>query len=249
MFKRTHHQRILGILHSLDAQWLLENRIWFGGGTAIALRFHEYRESLDIDFLCSDADGWRALRQKMLWAKDISSITQQPLTCVREPRTDHYATRTAIQIDDTVIKFEIVREARIQLEGEMDKVTGVPTLSNTCLFAEKLLANTDRGQDKATRSRDMIDLLVMAHYENGIPSDAWIQARQAYGDAVDRAFEASIDMISDHAWLERCTQDMHMDTRYIDVIQHEVRLWSMDRERTGVGDMQDARPGDYWLEP
>lgn len=245
MFKRTHHQRIVSILHSLDAQWLLENRIWFGGGTAIALRFNEYRESLDIDFLCSDVDGWRALRQKMLWAKDISSITQRHLTCVREPRTDHYATRTAIQIDDTIIKFEIVREARTHLEGGMDKVTGVPTLSNTCLFTEKLLANTDRGQDKATRSRDMIDLLVMAHYENGIPNDSWIQARQAYGNAVDRAFEASIDMISDHDWLERCTQDMRMDARYIDVIQHEVQLWSIVEERAHV---DDARPG-RWLEP
>jgi nucleotidyltransferase AbiEii toxin of type IV toxin-antitoxin system len=35
------------------------------GGTAIAFRYGEYRESLDLDFPVSDRDGYRALRQRI----------------------------------------------------------------------------------------------------------------------------------------------------------------------------------------
>jgi hypothetical protein len=36
---------------------------YFGGGTAMALRYGEYRESVDIDFLVSDLAGYREMRQ------------------------------------------------------------------------------------------------------------------------------------------------------------------------------------------
>ena len=57
MFERPHHQRIARVLESLDARLLLKNRCLFGGGTAIALAHGEYRESLDIDLICSSIDG------------------------------------------------------------------------------------------------------------------------------------------------------------------------------------------------
>jgi hypothetical protein len=57
MFKRPHHQRI--------AHVLAQHHCWFGGGTCIALRYGEYRESVDIDFLISDAAGYREIRQML----------------------------------------------------------------------------------------------------------------------------------------------------------------------------------------
>ena len=51
MFERPHHRRIATILQALDADALLANACLFGGGTAMALRFGEYRESVDIGFL------------------------------------------------------------------------------------------------------------------------------------------------------------------------------------------------------
>ncbi|MCW2313780.1 nucleotidyl transferase AbiEii/AbiGii toxin family protein [Rhodoferax antarcticus] len=54
MFERPHHQRIAQVLYALDAQLLRDKHCLFGGGTAIALRYGEYRESVDIDFLVSD---------------------------------------------------------------------------------------------------------------------------------------------------------------------------------------------------
>lgn len=57
MFERPHHQRIAHVLATLDADALRQHACLFGGGTCIALRYGEYRESVDIDFLVSDAQG------------------------------------------------------------------------------------------------------------------------------------------------------------------------------------------------
>ena len=51
------------MLERLDSELLLRQRCFFGGGTAIALGHGEYRESVDIDFICSSIAGYRELRQ------------------------------------------------------------------------------------------------------------------------------------------------------------------------------------------
>ena len=53
MFERAHHQRIGQILSLLNADLLRAHHCYFGGGTAIALRYGEYRESVDMDFMIS----------------------------------------------------------------------------------------------------------------------------------------------------------------------------------------------------
>ena len=50
MFERPHHRRIARILAALNGDLLREANCLFGGGTAMALRFGEYRESVDMDF-------------------------------------------------------------------------------------------------------------------------------------------------------------------------------------------------------
>lgn len=54
MFERRHHRQIAKLLRVLDGGKLLRFHCLFGGGTAMALRFGEYRESVDVDFLVSD---------------------------------------------------------------------------------------------------------------------------------------------------------------------------------------------------
>ena len=58
MFERPHHQRLAQVLLELDGPLLRENRCLFGGGTAMALRYGEYRESVDLDFLVSDVGSY-----------------------------------------------------------------------------------------------------------------------------------------------------------------------------------------------
>lgn len=64
-YERAHHQRIAQILSSLDPALLREHKCLFGGGTAITLRYGEYRESVDMDFLVSDLTCYRELRQML----------------------------------------------------------------------------------------------------------------------------------------------------------------------------------------
>ena len=99
MFKRLHHRYIARVLNALDAPLLLDNHCLFGGGTAIALRYGEYRESVDIDFLVSDIECYRNLRQFMKSPSGIVSIlreSSEKLELTRPVRADQQWTRSKI---------------------------------------------------------------------------------------------------------------------------------------------------------
>ncbi len=66
MFKRKHYLVIAEILRQLNGDLLRDHHCYFGGGTAIALSQEEYRESVDIDFLISDKDCYRELRNLLM---------------------------------------------------------------------------------------------------------------------------------------------------------------------------------------
>lgn len=214
-FERPHHQRIAHVLSALDGAALRQYGCLFGGGTCIALLYGEYRESVDIDFLVSDAAGYRALRQLLTGPNGLATITRpqaMPLVALREIRADQYGIRTQVQMDGQAIKFEIVREARIALEppGAGDAICGVSTLTRLDLAASKLLANSDRQADDGVFSRDVIDLAMM-----GLPLPtlraALAKAEQAYGDSIARDLGKAIDRLQNReGWLERCMQAMAM---------------------------------------
>jgi hypothetical protein len=162
--------------------------VLFRGDTAIALSLGEYRESVDVGFLCSSQVGYRLLR---------STVTHQSLVRIvggdaiysRDVRTDRYAIRVFLEIDGVPVRFEIVREGHLSLVGALDPALGVPVLSRTDLFATKLLANADSFLDEAAYGRDIIDLAMMSSRWGPIPDAAFAKARQAYGSGVDAALE------------------------------------------------------------
>lgn len=213
MFERPHHQRIAHVLAALDGDALLAHRCLFGGGTCIALRYGEYRESVDMDFLVSDAAGYRELRQRLTGPLGLNAIIRPgtlPLETVSEMRADQYGMRTRVRMDGHPIKFEIVREARIELElpGPGDAVCGVATLTPLDLAASKLLANSDRQADDGVFSRDVIDLAMM-NLRQPVLRAALAKAELAYGAAVARDLGKAIDRLqARHGWLERCMQAM-----------------------------------------
>ena len=214
-FERPHHQRIAHVLSALDGATLRQHGCLFGGGTCIALRYGEYRESVDIDFLVSDATGYRELRQLLTTPAGLAPVTHAhatPLVTVREVRADQYGIRTMVQMDGQSIKLEIVREARITLEPPTaaDAICGVSTLTRLDLATSKLLANSDRQADDGVFSRDVIDLAMM-----GLPLPvlraALAKAEQAYGASVARDLGKAIDRLQTRqGWLERCMQVMAM---------------------------------------
>ncbi len=77
MFERPHHQRIAQILLALNGPLLRNNRCLFSGGTVMALRYGEYRESVDIDFLVSDVGSYRTLRQLLTDPRGIMSLVRE----------------------------------------------------------------------------------------------------------------------------------------------------------------------------
>jgi hypothetical protein len=230
MYKRAHHQRIARVLGALDADLLRSHACLFGGGTCIALGHGEYRESVDIDFLISDPTGYRALRQRLTGHDGMAAITRSgaiPLVVLREIRADQYGIRTLLQVDGEAIKFEIVREARIQLEtpSDTDVLCGISTLTTVDLAASKLLANSDRYADDGVFSRDLIDLAMLG-LELPVLRHALSKAEAAYGSAVRRDLGMAIERLKSRPErLTRCMQAMGMD-------MPQVLLWQKIRVLT-----------------
>jgi len=214
LFERAHHRRIASVLEALDAPLLASNGCLFAGGTAMALRFGEYRESVDVDFLVSDGQGYRALRQRLTGREGIAAITRPgaALTQTRELRADQYGLRTMLAVDGAEIKFEIVLEARIELEppGEDDRLCGVCTLTPLDMATSKLLANSDRWRDGAVFSRDLIDLAMMAPPKK-LREQALAKAAQAYGASVEADLRAAIQALRERPGrLEHCMNALQM---------------------------------------
>lgn len=215
VFERPHHQGIAQVLGALDGQVLRASHCLFGGGTAIALRYGEFRESLDIDFLVSDIASYRSLRQLLTGVGGIAAIVREgvdPLMQVRQMRADQYGIRTVLRVADQMIKFEIVLEGRIRLAApaSTDKVCGIATLTPLDMATSKLLANSDRWGDDGVFSRDIIDLAMMKPSLTLLRQSV-AKAETAYGQAIRQDIEKALERLRNrHGWLERCMQAMAM---------------------------------------
>jgi hypothetical protein len=215
LFERDHHRRVARVLHALDARQLHAHQCLFGGGTALALRHGEYRESVDIDFLVSHREGYRALRQLMSGPTGIQAISRpgaEAIAQTREVRADQYGVRTMLRVDDVEIKFEIVLEGRITLDapGDSDLLCGVATLTPLDMAASKLLANSDRWRDDSVLSRDLIDLAMMMPSKH-LLREAIAKAEGAYGAAIQNDLRAAVQSLRERPHrMDHCMQAMRM---------------------------------------
>lgn len=186
------------VLQALEPQALAQRHCYFGGGTAMALRYGEYRESVDIDFVVAEIDSYRELRQLLGNANGLQPIVREgmKLELAREVRTDQYGIRTQVRAGESRIKFEIILEARIGLAApaDSDRICGVQTLAPIDFAAEKLLANADRWRDDSVYSRDVIDLSMM-QADRALLEAACVKAEKAYGDSVRRSLAQAVDLL------------------------------------------------------
>jgi hypothetical protein len=214
LFEREHHRDVALILQCLDPRVLATRHCYFGGGTAMALRYGEYRESVDIDFLVSDRQGYRELRQTLSGAQGLAALLRPGMRVelAREVRADQYGIRTQVRSGSALVKFEIVLEARIELAapGPHDQVCGVPTLSALDLAAEKLLANTDRWPDDSVFSRDLIDLAMQGPSLPMLRA-ACAKAEGAYGASIRGALADAVHALRSRPHrLEQCMKALSM---------------------------------------
>ena len=215
LFERAHHRDVALVLQSLDARVLSQRHCYFGGGTAIALRYGEYRESKDVDFVVSDLAGYRDLRQMLGNVRDFLPIAREgiEIELAREVRADQYGIRTHVRAGESMIKFEIVLEARIALAtpGDDDRVCGIQTLAPIDLAAEKLLANADRWADDSVYSRDVIDLAMM-RADRPLLEAACVKAEGAYGESVRSALSQAVDALdARRGRLDECMTALSID--------------------------------------
>jgi len=212
MFTRPHHQRIAKVLESLDADLLKQHHCLFAGGTAIALGYGEYRESVDMDFLVSDLSSYRYLRnlvreqglQALMKGTDAGQFQTSDI------RSDQYAIRTKVFVEGKPIKFEIVLEGRIGLAkpGKKDSILGVATLMKIDMAVSKLLANSDRGLDMGMHCRDVIDL-AMLNLSKSEFTAATTKADAAYGEVILKDLAKVIGILGEaNGLLERCMKAM-----------------------------------------
>lgn len=200
MFDRPQHQRIYKLLGALNAEFLLESNCYFGGSGAIVLSLAEYREASDVDFLCATQDGYRALRSAVT-PDSLGAIAGRHVQLAGPVHIGRYGFQADIAIDGIPVSFEVSREDRISLRGDLDLAFGVPILSREDLYAEKLLANADRYRDNEASARDIIDLAMLIDHWGNIPESAWRKARSAYGGVIDVAYCDAHRLVSDPDYL------------------------------------------------
>jgi hypothetical protein len=184
MFSRPHHQRIAKVLESLDGDLLKQHNCLFAGGTAIALRYGEYRESVDMDFLVSDLASYRYLRnlvreqglQALMRSNDFGQLQTSDI------RSDQYGIRTKVFVQGKPITLDMA--------------------------ASKLLANSDRGLDMGMHCRDVIDL-AMLNLSKTEFFEAATKSKAAYGEAILKDLSKVIDRLGEaNGLLERCMKAM-----------------------------------------
>ena len=228
-FKRQEHRTIAEALTLMDSALLTESKCWFAGGTAIVMLLGEYRLSLDVDFLCADADGYRTLRAAAV-EHGLAAFFAPPVTPLRDFRVDQYGIRTAIALNGQTVRFEIVREGRITLDGSLRSGLHVPVLATDDMFAEKLLANADRCQDRAVAYRDAFDLGMLLTRHEHIPVAAIAKAEHAYGADIARKIVWVVNKLSDRQETLQAAASLQMDgdlaLTAIDLLRLEaIRIW------------------------
>ncbi|UCI06687.1 nucleotidyl transferase AbiEii/AbiGii toxin family protein [Mesorhizobium sp. B1-1-8] len=228
-FRKPEHRTIAEALKLMDRDFLTSAQCWFGGGTAIVMKLGEYRRSLDLDFLCADADGYRELRTQAS-ERGVRAFFPQPIEAVRDFQIDQYGLRTVVRLKGQPIRFEVVREGRIDLRGHFDEDLGIPALVPADMFAEKLLANADRCQDRAVAYRDAFDLGMLVEAYGQIPAEALDKAQTAYGPDIERKVAWVVGKLRDKGELRDAAEALQMDlavgTGAISALRKEAaRIW------------------------
>lgn len=180
-FKIRRHNDILELIQNhLNTELLEQNNFYFGGGTLCSMKYGEYRESVDVDFLSSDRNGVAAL--KLIGERIID------LPHIRNPKIDKDGIRLWCEFKGEPFKIEMVYESRIALDTP-EYFYNILSLNSTDLMACKLLANSDRSYNMLSARKDLIDILTIYRYEPKVLPPAWEKAYAAYS-----------------SWLVRCTQ-------------------------------------------
>jgi len=180
VYHRKYHQVIAKLLTHFNGDYFAEHNILFGGGTRIALELAEYRESVDVDFLCMNTPSYRAVRTQATNI-GLGDLLIKPLDFVREIKMDRYAVRAFVNIDNINVKLEFVALDDYRLSKSDKSLFSLPCIDQQSCFLTKLLAHSDR--QYAPDKKDLFDLLMM-YQAWGLPTaPTWAECDRHYGKA------------------------------------------------------------------
>jgi hypothetical protein len=216
MFRREQHRNVLALLAAFDSQKLARCKCLFAGGTRIVLELDEYRVSHDVDFLCSDSEGYAELRFEAAKGGYESLFDRNraaDLGFPREMRIDQYGIRFPVVIASDSIRVELIREARIGLDPAVQPDwSPVGCLSLLDCYAEKLLANADRWADRQVLSRDLVDLCALRWRVGPIPEEAWKKVEVAYRTAARDDLRKALSAFEQNVpYRQQCFQGLGID--------------------------------------
>ena len=221
-YKIAHHQIIESALENFNADFFCTNNILFGGGTRIALELDEYRESIDIDFLCPNRSSYRAVREQVT-NTSLGDLVKKDFNYAREIRADRDAVRTIISHKGINIKLEFVSFDNYELESIFNvEEFPIPAIDQISCFYTKLLANADRKLIEPYK--DIFDILAMYHSWGSIPKQSVILAEQHYGDSViiPDVITALEDIIRDPSKYTTASHKVKMKEDWIKTIVEEL---------------------------
>jgi hypothetical protein len=131
-----------------------------------------------------------------------------------------------------MIRVELIREARIDLDPARPDWSPVDCLTVPDCYAEKILANSDRWADRQFLSRDLIDLAALRSQLGPIPEEVWNKVERAYKTAGrDDLLKAIEAFNGDGSYQQRCFQGLHLDDparvlEGVDQLRQDIdRLW------------------------
>lgn len=231
MFRRELYGRLTPILAAIDGEVMEAHGFALGGATRIALAHGEVRISLDLDFLGSNAAGFATLRARVR-DRGVESIVRKgmALEVPREPSIDQYGIRFPVRVGADVVKVEIVREARVELQASVrESFCALPLLSIEDCIVEKLLANSDRGADSTQFDRDILDLSILREAHGPISDQAWARAAAAYGE------HARADVVKSLGRVLRDTDRRERDFRALRVDDADRVMLGLTQLATDLG--------------
>ncbi len=218
-FKYPLHNQILRVLQALDSDFLRSCEAYFGGGTMLVMAYGEYRLSRDIDFLCPYGPAFSRLRNAiydrsynaLFIADRLTAKGDSPIQFPRAMRADRDGIRFPIQIDDVVLKFEIVAEGRIGFNPPLQpNWSPVACLDLVDQVTEKLMANGDRWADTSTAARDLIDLARLK-LVTAFPEAAIAKAESVYR-CVDPLKRSILSFQTKPDYRLRCYEKLQVDS-------------------------------------
>lgn len=236
-YRRMCHVQAHAALSAMNAEFLRDAECYFAGGTRVSMELNEYRESNDIDFLCSSPLGWRILRQATN-SRSLGHIFSDAPELAREVRADRYGIRTALLIEGQAIKFEILSSDQEGLRPEDIQGIPVPALAKSDVAAQKFMANASRGADRRSNSKDLVDLAFIAaswpahHIGEGLDV-----AERQYGHWVASGLKAALALFAeDHGHRRRSLESMDVNT------EDGRLLRGIEKLNRLVGDPIDMQP-------